>query len=157
MKIIRWMLMFATITTGTSIANAQHPVYIYGAAENPPSVVSAIRARIGGSSRYTLVNTFVEGELILNLVCIETKAHAGFVCAYGVNLYGKNTSPLGAVFGTTHVAISPDEIKMGEDVFEDFVEDTSEDKIKKSEEQTRVGVAVFCMDAANKRFCQPPK
>lgn len=68
----------------TAVASAQHTVHVSTKDDTPGFITSAIKARIGASSRYALTDSTGDSELVLNLLCHDTKPVVGFMCVYNV-------------------------------------------------------------------------
>jgi hypothetical protein len=115
-------------------------------------IVNALKAKIGSSSRYALTEKETASELGVEVACIEQDRIKGFTCAIDISLYSKAFSPLPSPIAALYIAQNADAGTLAETLFDYFVQETSEEKIHLGEEQTRLGISIFCH--AHKNECQ---
>jgi len=142
------------LIAGTRAESQVHSVYVYVTNDQERNVSNAIKARIGGGSRYNLTNDINKAELVLDVICLQPKSTKGFVCSYKLELYSSQTTPIGSPLGKASLTAGPDATSVAEYLFEDFVDDTSEDKLKAVVQTTREDVSVFCQSPENRNYCR---
>jgi hypothetical protein len=116
-------------------------------------VIDAFSARISASTRYTL--TQAPAELLVVIVCQDARKNnaAGAFCTYKFEYRPKKIPefivPLGAPNVVGHAAAS----EIAEDIFQDFVKETTETHLSVAELEVTMRVANFCSKPENQLPC----
>jgi hypothetical protein len=123
------------LLTGSAVRCQTHSVYVDEEQGKTKAVADALKAKIGGTTRYVLATETYGTESDIRLMCMEDN---GYFCSYTISLWSSKTSPVqledtsGIVKGTAE--------SIAETIFEVFVRESSDDKIADavSHELTRI-------------------
>lgn len=120
-------------------------------------VIAAFEARIGSSARYTLGQynlTQTPAELHIVIVCQDSpKASAAGFCTYKIEYSPKNIPEFNMPLGEPKVISRPDAAGIAEDIFQDFVKETTETRLTAAESEVTLRVANFCSKPENQMPC----
>ena len=120
-------------------------------------VIDAFAAKVASSSRYTLAQyniTQAEPELLVVIVCQESKTGntAGF-CTYKFEYRPKRIPEFNVPLGEPKVMARSDAAAIAEDIFEEFVKETTETRLSVAETEVNLRVANFCSKPENQLPC----
>ena len=96
------------------------------------AVVAALKARIGGTTRYAVAGDKDVGELEVSVVCLdlsETSVINGGTCSYSYIYWPAEMGGLTVQLGAIHILTDPNAYAAGETLFEELVEASSESKL----------------------------
>lgn len=120
-------------------------------------VITAFEARVGASARYTLGQynlTQTPAELLVVIVCREApKSEAAGFCTYRFEYSPKRMPEFNMPLGEPKVIARPDAAGIAEDIFQEFVKETSETRLTAAEEEVILRVANFCSKPENQMPC----
>lgn len=116
-------------------------------------VIDAFSARIAASSRYTL--TQAPAELLVVIVCQDGRKNnvgVGF-CTYKFEYRPKRIPEFNMPVGAPNVVARAVASEIAEDIFQDFVKETTETRLSVVELEVNLRVANFCSKAENQLPC----
>jgi hypothetical protein len=94
--------------------------------------VAALKARIGGTTRYAVAGYKDVGELEVSVVCLDLSERSGInggTCSYSYTYWPTEMGGLTVQLGTIHILTDPNAYAAGETLFEELVEASSEAKL----------------------------
>jgi hypothetical protein len=117
-------------------------------------VAKALKARIGASSsRYTVVDSEKEMQILVALNCFELTGQRGYACNSSISIWPDSTAPFHVDLGS-YLSKGPDAVTVAENLFQDFVSDTSAAKIDAAVKAFLRRVGLFCQQDINKKHCK---
>jgi hypothetical protein len=116
-------------------------------------VIDAFSARVSGSTRYTL--TQAPAELLVIIVCQDARKNnaPGAFCTYRFEYRPKKIPEFNVPLGEPTVVAHPVASEIAEDIFQDFVKETTETHLSVAELEVTMRVANFCSKAENQMPC----
>lgn len=152
---MRLMLALAVAALSGIVAKAQtHEVFVFAGNEIEQPIINALKAKIGATTRYVLVDRANFGAIWVGVNCLAVGQERGYVCSYHTTYFPASIHPF-TTTGPGNMFTGSDRLSIAEMIFEDFVKGTSDKEIEASISSRRNEVATFCKDPANKRYCQP--
>ena len=134
------------------VAKAQvHKVWVDDNGEQNKDVANALRAKIGGTTRYSLASEAYQTEIDVIVVCVVNR---GYACSYAFTFWSPKTSPM-QLKGQTGLATGATAQETAELIFETFVTETTDDKITAAILDQLNVIWLFCKDPAHKPYCAP--
>ena len=145
-----------------SISHAQKApwtVIVIKETDTAASIKSGLDSRIGASSRYTVTEAS-KAEIWVNVNCFTvesvvvspaTRGVDGYICSYRLEYLPQEAKPLkahlvsGLIAGTSNQVI--------EDIFEQFVSKTSDEKFVQSRSKLVRDVIDFCASPEHRVYC----
>lgn len=133
-------------------------VNVFSETEDSKRIAQSISARIGSTTRYTVSTS---GPLWLDIMCFTMESIAispatqgmdGYVCFYQVFYYPVELAPFDSVLGTQK-AITGKFAVVVEDIFDEFVSETSDERLKLARDGITQKVLLFCKDPEHKTVC----
>jgi len=141
-------LLFVATVLATP-THAQNPTRVVLVASSPKTndfeaqVVSALKARIGAATRYIFGDESVS-ELRLTVACLEmTQNIRGGVCSYTVAYWPNELAGLSQPLGRLVLLSDSEPTRIGEQLFENFVEVSAENELAKHLVSMRRAVAFY--------------
>jgi hypothetical protein len=125
-------------------------VYVDDGQGKAKSVANALKAKIGGTTRYVLVDEAYKTESDIKIVCLEE--NNGYSCSYAVSFWSPQTSPL-QLKGTSGIAVGTVEY-VAEVLFETFVRESSDEKIAAAVKYKINLISMFCEQSDHKNPCR---
>jgi hypothetical protein len=127
------IVAFALMMVCTVVCGQTHKVVVSAQDSDANAVVDALKAKLGGTLRYQLTDNAVVAELFIDVQCMKTyNPGTGFACAAIYFYY-----PPELVLTRLHLGSSlhsgSDPSLTAESMFEIFVNNSSEDVLKKKE------------------------
>jgi hypothetical protein len=116
-------------------------------------VIEAFAARVAASSRYIV--TQAPAEILVVIVCQDgRKANAtGGFCTYKFEYSPKSIPEFNMPLGAPNIVAHPGAADIAEDIFQDFVKETTETRLSVAELEVNLRVANFCSKPANQLPC----
>lgn len=116
-------------------------------------VIDAFSARVAATTRYTL--TQAPPELLVVIVCQDARKNnqPGGFCTYKFEYRPKNVPEFNMPLGAPNVVGKPVASEIAEDIFEEFVKETTETRLSVSELEVNLRVANFCSKPAHQLPC----
>ena len=116
-------------------------------------VIDAFSARVGASSRYTL--TQGPPEILVVIVCQDGRKNnaTGGFCTYKFEYSPKSIPEFNMPLGSPNIVAHPAASEIAEDIFQDFVKETTETHLSVAELEVNLRVANFCSKPANQLPC----
>jgi hypothetical protein len=112
-------------------------------------VVAALKARIGGTSRYVIAPDNEVAEVEVSVVCIdlseENTTVNGGTCSFSYTYWPKKMWGLTVELGTVHILTNHDASSAGETLFEELVEASSEAKLTAALTRMQAQVQLYVM------------
>ena len=126
-------------------------------------VINAFAAKVAATSRYTLTQysvTQAPPEILVVIVCedrakggeMPRKVAAGF-CTYKIEYSPKKIPEFNMPLGEPKVISGTDPSGIAEDIFEEFVKETTETRLSSAETEVTLRVANFCSKPENQLPC----
>lgn len=116
-------------------------------------VIDAFSARVSASTRYVL--TQAPPEILVIIVCQDgrkSNATGGF-CTYKFEYSPKSMPEFNLPLGSPNIVAHSAASDIAEDIFEDFVKETTETHLSVAEIEVNLRVANFCSKPANQLPC----
>jgi hypothetical protein len=116
-------------------------------------VIDAFSARIGASTRYVL--TQGPPEILVIIVCQDgrkSNAEGGF-CTYKFEYSPKSMPEFNLPLGSPNIVAHTAASDIAEEIFQDFVKETTETHLSVAELEVNLRVANFCSKPANQLPC----
>ena len=116
-------------------------------------VIDAFAARVSASTRYVL--TQAPPEILVIIVCQDgrkSNATGGF-CTYKFEYSPKSMPEFNLPLGSPNIVAHSAASDIAEDIFEDFVKETTETHLSVAEIEVNLRVANFCSKPANQLPC----
>ena len=152
-KVVLLAIAAAVFCTISSAQTPQvHKVYVFAGSSESDSVVSSVKAKIGGTLRYELADTFA--DLWINILCVKTiigDRVTGRTCA---GTYSYHPPSLGYPYLhlNTSIHVGPvDSVQTPQDIFEAFVDETSENKLAANRTKAIGDIRFLCLIHKNKK------
>jgi hypothetical protein len=153
--LIRWGLAAVVVLVGCSVADArEYRVRVFAEPGQGRDVEQALKARIGASSRYAVTDSDADAEMLADIMCMSVPQARGYICSLQITAWLAETAPLFIEFGSFQTA-GPTASDVAEAMFQDFVTNTSSEKIQTAVSKLQVRVAAFCKNPQNASFCHP--
>lgn len=116
-------------------------------------VIDAFSARVAAATRYTL--TQGPPELLVVIVCQDARKNnvPGGFCTYKFEYRPKKVPEFNVPLGAPTVVTRPVASEIAEDIFEDFVKETTETRLSVAELEVNLRVANFCSKPAHQLPC----
>jgi hypothetical protein len=116
-------------------------------------VIKAFSTRIAATTRYTLEGS--PAELVVVIICLESRKDslAGGFCTYKFEYHSKKIPEFNMPLGAPRLVTRSEASEIGEYIFQDFVNETSEAKLSVAELEAAFRVANFCSKPANQLPC----
>jgi len=116
-------------------------------------VIKAFSTRIAATTRYTLEGS--PAELVVVIICLESRKDslAGGFCTYKFEYHAKKIPEFNMPLGPPRLVTRSEASEIGEYIFQDFVNETSEAKLSVAELEAAFRVANFCSKPANQLPC----
>jgi hypothetical protein len=134
-------------------ANARcqtHAVYVDDDQGKARAVANTLKAKIGGTTRYVLVDEAYKTESDIKIACLEE--NNGYFCSYAVSFWTPQTCPL-QLEGTSGIAVGTVEY-VAEVLFETFVRESSDEKIAAAVKHKLNLISMFCEQSDHKSPCR---
>jgi hypothetical protein len=150
-SLLRFMLGLTVPLFVCANARCQtHAVYVDDDQGKAKAVANALKAKIGGTTRYVLVGEAYSTESNIKILCLEEDR--GYFCSYAVSFWSPQTSPL-QLEGTSGIATGTVEY-IAEMLFEIFVMESSDEKIAAAVKHKINAISVFCEQSDHKSPCR---
>jgi len=116
-------------------------------------VIEAFSARVAASTRYTV--TQAPAEILVIIVCQDGRKNnaTGGFCTYKFEYSPKSIPEFNMPLGTPNIVAHAVASEIAEDIFEDFVKETTETRLSVAELEVNLRVANFCSKPANQLPC----
>jgi hypothetical protein len=134
-------------------------VNVLSETEDSKRIAQAVSARIGSTTRYAIGGT---GErLSVDIMCFTmegivispaTQGMDGYVCFHQVFYYPAQLAPFDSVLGTQKL-ISGKFAQVVEEIFDQFVSETSDERLRLARDVITQNVLSFCQDPEHKSVC----
>jgi hypothetical protein len=143
-------------------SNPALAVKVFAENEDSKRIAQAVTARIGSTARYTVSTP---GSLWLDIMCFTmegivvspaTQGMDGYVCFYQVLYYPAQLMPFHSVLGMERL-ISGKFAQVVEEIFDQFVSETNDERLKLAREVITQEVLSFCQDSEHKSVCGQSK
>jgi len=132
-----------------------HNVNVQAANKEAEPVVDALKARLSGTERYQVVSDTI-AELTIHVLCEDSEQYKvrGAVCSYSFSYFHPLTPVLRIPIGEGVGLVSSSErARIGEMLFQSFVEATTERKILDARASVEFSIALFCVKSENAKTC----
>ena len=151
---LRWALMLGTLATLSVMAGArEYKVKVAGEQEATQEIVNAVKARVGASSRFTVTESDVAAEALLDISCQATARDTGYVCSLNIILWVPQTHPFPLRLGD-YLSSGPDAVSVAEQLFQSFVTEVADDKVEAQIAKFYVLIEEYCDRTQNKKHCK---
>jgi hypothetical protein len=115
-------------------------------------VIKAFSERIAASDRYSLSGE--PAELVVVIICVDlSKDRAVEGCSYKFEYRSKKAPEFNMPLGIPIPVVGSDASKIAENIFQDFVTETTEAKLSVAELEVNFRVANFCSKPENQLPC----
>lgn len=116
------------------------------------AVIKAFTARIAASDRYSLSST--PPDLVVVIICVDARNKRRVEgCSYKFEYRSKKAPEFNMPLGTPIPVVGSNASQIADDIFEDFVEETTETKLSVAELEAAFRVANFCSKPENRVPC----
>ena len=146
------LVLVVILTTGSAMRCQTHSVYIDDDQGKSKTVANALRAKIGGTTRYVLVDYASSAESDIKIMCLEEN---GYFCSYSISYLSPKTSPA-QLEGTSGIAKGASDF-IAEALFEVFVSESSDEKIAAAVNRQINLISMFCKVPEHKEPCGQAK
>src|SRR5258708_5978032 len=123
-------------------------------------VVAALKARLGGTTRYQVIASTEVAELEVSVVCIDlsesNRLNGGF-CSYAFTYWPKEAPGLSRQLGPIHLLSDPNASSAGETVFQKLVEASSEAKLAVSLKEMETSAELYVLLRNPTKSTKPTK
>jgi hypothetical protein len=116
-------------------------------------VIDSFSARVGASTRYVL--TQGPPEILVVIICQDGRknnAPGGF-CTYKFEYSPKSMPEFNLPLGSPNIVAHAAAPEIAEDIFQDFVKETTETHLSVAELEVNLRIANFCSKPANQLPC----
>jgi hypothetical protein len=140
-------------------SNPTLTVHVFSENEESKRITQAVSARIGSTTRYTIAYLFA--QLSVDIMCFTmekivvspaTQGMDGYVCFYSIQYQPTQLQPFHSVLGLDTL-FAGKFAEVVEEIFDNFVSETSDERLKKAREEITNNVESFCRDAQHKSIC----
>jgi hypothetical protein len=141
------LISFSLLLAHSAQAQTKH-VFISGASDSEfkKDVLNGLKARIGGTSRFDIVDSAVKAELYVEINCLDGEKvvrSPGGICAYSITYYPDEMNGLSMpVYGPGMVS-SPDSTYVSEAMFQKFMEQSTEKNLAETRKLLKALVTIY--------------
>jgi hypothetical protein len=131
-----------------------HKVSVLAGNKEAEPVVDALKARLGGTDRYQLAGD--TAELVIQVLCHDMEKYKvdGAACSYSFLYYHPAVLLLAVPIGEgAGLLTSSERARIGEMLFQSFVEATTEEKISTARANVELSISLFCRKSENGKTC----
>ena len=116
-------------------------------------VIDAFAARVSAGSRYTL--TQAPAELLVIIICQDARKNnaPGAFCTYRFEYRPKKIPEFNVPLGEPNVVAHPAASEIAEDIFQEFVKETTEARLSVAELEVTMRLANLCAKPENQQPC----
>ena len=147
---MKYLLSIVALMLFASGVAAQHKVRVISEDRLSETVGDSLKARIGSTSRYSLIENIDSREEInvgVNCLPIETRSVKALVCAVTIYVFPADlrglVSPL-----NSGIYMAPTSAELAEDAFEGFVRYTTDEQLRDATQRLRNAANWSCGKAA---------